>query len=564
VPPLDGNLIIHGDNLHALKALLPYYAGKIDCIFIDPPYNTGNENWAYNDNVDSPMMREWLSSNPVNIEDMLRHDKWLCMMYPRLKLLHELLSDRGSLWMTLDDNEVHHARMALDEIFTSPKPHVGSVIWQKKYATKSDTEFFSESHDNILVYAKNRELMLFDGLQRTAKQDANYKNLDGDPRGLWASDNLLRTEERDYAIFEIISPTGIPHLPPKGSSWRFGPDKITELLADNRLWFGEDGNNKPRLKRFLEDVQKRVPPQTIWSFSEVGHSDSVKKSLADIFGSTDAPFATPKPVELIERILSIATDEDSIVLDSFAGSGTTGHALLNLNRRDSGSRKFILVECEGYADQLTAGRMRRIIGGYTFRGSKREELLRERVTFSSLKKAGEILNRIAGIQNLEGHRFDKVEKKIEDGNLTVVGLKNIEERVEGLGGAFTYCTLGQPLNLDALLSGKNLPDFVSLGSWLFHTATGETLPPERIDSANSYLGESREFYVWLLYRPDLAFLKSADAALTLDFARKAVAAKTGKRHLVFAAQRYVTSKVLLPLGVEHAPLPDALFRLTSA
>jgi len=183
-PQLDGNLIIHGDNLHALKALLPMYAGKVDCVFIDPPYNTGNEGWSYNDNVNSPMIREWLSSNPVGIEDGLRHDKWCAMMYPRLRMLHELLGDAGSIWITLDDNEIHRARAILDDIF-GEQNFVANCIWHKNYSPKNTAQFFSEDHDYLLIYAKDKNVWRPNLLERTEEMEARYSNLDKDPRGPW-------------------------------------------------------------------------------------------------------------------------------------------------------------------------------------------------------------------------------------------------------------------------------------------------------------------------------------------------------------------------------------------
>ncbi|MBL5943791.1 site-specific DNA-methyltransferase [Enterobacter asburiae] len=327
---LDDNLIIHGDNLEALKALLPTHAGKVDCIFIDPPYNTGNEGWCYNDNVRSPLMQEWLkkSANPVDKEDLERHDKWLCMMWPRLTLLKELLAETGSIWITLDDNEFHRLKILMDEIL-GEQNFVSTLIWQKKYSTKSDTKYFSEEHDFIAVYAKNIDKFELGGLERTDQQDANYKNLDNDPRGVWASDNLLRTESRDYAIYEVEAPNGMKHLPPKGSSWRFNKERMEQLIQDNRVWFGESGTNKPRLKRFLSEVRSSIPAQTIWKYIDVSHSDAAKKNLANMFSEVSIPFATPKPTQLIDRILSVVNNEDAIVLDSFAGSGTTAHAVLN-------------------------------------------------------------------------------------------------------------------------------------------------------------------------------------------------------------------------------------------
>ena len=563
---LDGNLIVQGDNLHALKSLLPLYANKVDCIFIDPPYNTGNEGWCYNDNVNSPMMQAWLEANPVGIEDGLRHDKWCAMMWPRLRLLHELLGDEGSLWVTLDDNEIHRARGMLDSIF-GETAHVGTLIWQKKYSTKSDTRFFSESHEYVIVYAKDIDLVQIHGLERTEQQDSIYKNPDNDSRGVWTSDNLLRTEARDYAIYPVMGPNDESYLPPVGSSWRYNIDKMAELRADNRLWFGVDGTARPRLKRFLNEVQQSVPAQTIWGYADVNHSDGAKKYLAEIFGGTQAPFSTPKPVELLQRIVHIATKPDSIVLDSFAGSGTTAHAVLAANKKDGGERKFILVECEDYADKLTAERVRRVIRGYDFKGAQRETLLRKSLNFTDLKKADKLLDQIASIENLDAHRFDKIDKTVKNGELLVEGVKAIAERTEGLGGSFTYCTLGEAIDMDKMLTGESLPSVDALGALLFHMATSEALPvvseQEEVDGCR-YLGESASFYVWLIYQPTLEFLTSREAALTLSRARALAQAKpAGKRHLVFAPAKFVSQKLLddEKLPVEFAPLPWALYRV---
>jgi adenine-specific DNA-methyltransferase len=580
---LNSNLIIHGDNLHALKALLPRYAGQVDLVFIDPPYNTGNEGWCYSDGVNSPIMKEWLSTNPVDGEDMLRHDKWLCMMWPRLVLLRELMSDSGSIWITLDDNEVHRARMVLDELF-GEKSHVGTLIWQKKYSTKSDTRFFSESHEYVLVYAKDIENVRIQGLERTEAQDAIYKNADNDSRGAWTSDNLLRTEARDYAIFPIQGPGGEEYFPPAGSSWRYNKEKIDELRTDGRLWFGVDGTARPRLKRFLNEVQQSVPAQTIWSYQDVNHSDGAKKNLAEIFGGKDAPFATPKPLELLDRVIHIATESDALILDSFAGSGTTAHAVLKANAKDNGNRKFILVEGEDYADRLTAERVRRAIGGYAWVGTQRETLLEEKINFTQFKKAADWLAKVEAIKAREGFaegvgdladqgsdvkkRFDKINTELKDGVLRVEGEKKISQRVEGLGGEFTYCTLGEPLDIEKLLSGEALPTFEALGAWLFHTATGGTLPPMPKKAPEFYLGEAADAHVWLVYAPDLAFLKSPEAALNLSRAQALAqwgAAKNegqgdGKKHLVFAPVKYLSNKQLAEYRIDFCPLPFALLR----
>ncbi|WP_374595331.1 site-specific DNA-methyltransferase, partial [Aquabacterium sp.] len=345
---LAGNLIVHGDNLHALKSLLPRYAGQVDLVFIDPPYNTGNEGWCYSDNVNSPIMKEWLSTNPVDGDDLLRHDKWLCMMWPRLVLLRELLSESGSIWITLDDNEVHRARMMLDEIF-GEEQFITNVIWQKKYSPQNDAEFFSSSHDHVLVYAKSRNAVGFNLLGRTEEMDAAYRNLDNDPRGPWKSSDLTRAEHRDRDYYAIKTPSGREVLPAKGRSWSRPLDEIERLRADNRLWFGRDGAAIPSLKRFRSEVQDGVVPQTIWFRDDVGDNQEAKQSLKNILG--EASFATPKPVALIERVLEIGAGEDALILDSFAGSGTTAHAVLKANAKDGGRRQFILVEGEDYADR---------------------------------------------------------------------------------------------------------------------------------------------------------------------------------------------------------------------
>lgn len=557
-----GNLIIHGDNLHALKALLPRYAGKVDCIFIDPPYNTGNEKWCYNDNVNSPLLREWLDSNPVTIEDGLRHDKWLSMMYPRLKLLHELLSEKGSFWMTLDDNEVHRARMMLDEVFGAEN-FIATAIWHKNYAPKSSAKYFSEDHDYLIIYAKAKDRWLPNHLPRTDAQNNLYKNLDDDPRGPWRPNNFAARNYYSKGIYSITCPSG--HLipgPPPGLYWRSSEKKFRELDADNRIWWGENGNNVPAPKIFLSEVMEGRVPQTLWEWNEVGHTQDAKRQLIQVFSysKTDDVFITPKPTRLIERILQLATTSESIILDSFAGSATTAHAVLAQNAKDGGSRKFILVECEEYADKLTAERVRRVIKGYEFEGTQKEELLREKITYTTLKKADDLVKRVEAFENLDGYRFDKISKTVKSGELIVAGEKKITDRIEGLGGGFTFYTLGEPIDIDKLLTGENLPDYASIGAWLFHTATGEPLDLSGIDEGRWYLGESTGFHLWLIYKTDLNFLKSSDAALTLSLAEKIAATHKDKRHLVFAPARYVPNKTLLPLGVEHAPLPFALYR----
>jgi site-specific DNA-methyltransferase (adenine-specific)/adenine-specific DNA-methyltransferase len=473
--PGSGNLIVQGDNLVALKALLPYYAGQVKCIYIDPPYNTGNEGWIYNDNVNSPLIRDWLGKAVgKEAEDLSRHDKWLCLMYPRLALLRQFLRDDGAIFISLDDNEIASLRFLMDEIFGAQN-FVATVIWQKKYSTKADSKHLSESHDYIAIYAKRKDRLELLGLPRTEKQLSIYKNPDNDARGAWTSDNLLRTEARDYAIYPLRNPkTKVEFLPPKGSSWRFNDDKMIELIADNRIWFGVDGTARPRLKRFLSEVRDTVTLQTFWGFGEVGHNDEAKKETMNLFA--DDIFATPKPTRLIERILQIASNPGDLILDSFAGSGTTGHAVLNLNKADGGNRKFILVEMEPkIARDITAERVKRVAQGYT---------------------------------NAKG------------------------EKVEGLGGGFRFCELGEPL-FDEHGQIKSSVRFADLARHVYFTETGEPLPRERV-LKSPLLGECRGVGIYLLFNGILGD-KSANGGNILTRAVLAQLPKFDGQKVIYCA-----------------------------
>ena len=566
---LDGNLVIQGDNLHALRALLPYYSGKVDCIFIDPPYNTGNEGWSYNDNVRAPRIQEWLNANPIGIDDGLRHDKWCAMMWPRLRLLHELLAEHGSFWMTLDENEFHHARAAMNEIF-GEQNFVDTVIWHKNYAPKATVQYFSSDHDYLLVYAKDKDVWHPNLLPRTQDQDDRFKNLDGDERGRWRPNNLAARNFYDKGTYQIRCPGGrVIQGPPSGSYWRMSEERFWELDADNRIWWGEDGNNVPAPKIFLTEVRKGRVPQTIWHWSEAGHTQDAKQELLRIveFESSGDVFVTPKPTKLLSRIIELATDENSVVLDSFAGSGTTAHAVLEANKRDGGNRRCILVEMEDYADKLTAERVRRVINGYDFIGKQNTELLRDKITWTKLKNADRLTDQVEKIENLHGHEYDAIKKTVKEGELIVTGENKVQDRAEGLGGEFTYCTLGPAIELDKILTGETLPDWKALGSILFHMATNTVFDPALADEGNGYLGRADTsdgtVHVWLIYRSDLNWLKSPEAALSLSGARTMAATAPDDRHVVFAPAQHVSRKLLDDnnLKVHFAPLPFALYRV---
>ncbi len=558
---LDGNLIVHGDNLHALKALLPMYAGKVDCVFIDPPYNTGNEGWAYNDNVNAPMIKEWLNANPIGIEDGLRHDKWCAMVWPRLRLLHELLADDGSFWMTLDDNEIHRGRAMLDEVFGVDK-FIACCVWQKRYS-RENREAIGDVHDYVLVYSKAPGAFkaLRNKVAPTEDQLAVYSNPNNDPRGRWRGIPMTAQGFRKNQMYPIKTDTGVVHRPPEGRCWSMVEPEFKLLRKQGRIWFGKDGNSQPSVIRYIDEVGGFVP-WTWWPSVEVGHTDEAKKEMHAIFGREDA-FPTPKPLRLLSRVIEIATRKNDLILDSFAGSGTTAHAVLQANKRDEGNRRFILVETEDYADELTAERIRRVVKGYKLKGVQKTELLREKLNWRTLKQAHDLTDRVDGIENLEGRYFDRVKKEVGDGELIVTGEKEITERTEGLGGGFTYCTLGAPVELDKVLSGKELPSFSAIGAALFHMATNQALDPKAIRQEDFYLGETEGQHVWLIYKPDLDWLKTPEAALTLARAKAFAEAKPGKRHLVFAPARFVSQKMLAEqnIPVEFVPLPFALYRI---
>lgn len=567
-PRLDGNLIIHGDNLHALKALLPMYAGKVDCIFIDPPYNTGNEGWSYNDNVNSPMIREWLSQNPIGADDGLRHDKWASMMWPRLRLLHELLGEDGSLWITLDDNEGHRGKLLLDEIF-GDHCFVASIAWQARYSVSSDASI-SNSHNYVLVYSKAPDTWkrLRNGIQRDDKQAGQYSNPDNDPRGAWRAIPWDAPNVRENLSYVIETPKGSKRLPPKGRCWSREEAKWLQIVESGLAYFGKDGDGAPAYKKYLKEAET-VVPTTWWPHHNSGHTDEASKEISAF--RLDVDFQTPKPLRLLSRIVQVATQSDSLILDSFAGSGTTAHAVLAANARDGGNRRFILVEGEDYADRLTAERVRRVINGYAFKGTQRTELLREKLNWRTLTKADDLVHKVEAIENLHGHEYDRIKKETDDGELIVTGEKSVEERAEGLGGTFTYCTLGAPVDMAGMLSGDGLPAPAAMADLLWHTATatplmaGAATPLPDIGEGVQRLGQHGGRTFWLIYRPDLAWLKSADAALSLSKAR-AIAATAPGNHLVFAPSRFVSRDLLARerLDVDYAPLPFALYRLETA
>ena len=540
------NMIIHGDNLEALKSLLPRYEGKVKCIYIDPPYNTGNEGWVYNDNVNDPKIRKWLGEVVGKEgEDLSRHDKWLCMMYPRLKLLYKLLADEGVIFISIDDNELYNLKAICDEIFGSNK-FVANVIWQKTYSPRNDALGIPYETDNILVYSKTGRWFP-NKLERTAAMDERHNSPDNDPIP-WQSGDASAAGAADHQgmVYAIQQPiTGKLLYPASGRHWKdeqavvlqrmnkwakyelrniddasvraalcgvstesVRQDVMAVMLAqpleeaavqataryDEGIWpeyyFTSKGKGGLRFKNHIkQDVGKSAT--NLWFYGDVGHTDEAKKELKGIFSGV-APIETPKPRRLIERILHIAADSNAIILDSFAGSGTTAHAVLNMNKADGGNRKFILIEMMDYADSITAERVKRVIQGY-----------------GEDKKA-----------------------------------------VPGTGGNFSYYELGEPLMI-----GDNLNEAVGtdkIREYIWFTETKENFQNPNEDKPY-YLGSTVQTGYYFFYEPD--------KACVLDYKFLSTITVKADNYVIYADRCAINTDDLQKLKVIFKKIPRDITKL---
>ncbi len=542
-----GNMVIHGDNLEALKALLPEYEGRVDCVYIDPPYNTGNEGWVYNDNVNDPRIRKWLGQVVGKEgEDFSRHDKWLCMMYPRLQLLRKLLAPTGAIFISIDDTELANLRLVCDEIF-SPSCFVADVSWQRNYSTRNDSKGIPAEVEHMLVYSKAPGWQPRK-LPRTAEMDAKYKNPDNDVRP-WRTDNSSAPGAATHQgmVYAIQNPfSGDFIYPPDGRCWTFGQTDVLDIMRGwtdyclksiddaekraricgtsvsevraevkaivlsksleearidaervlargqwPRLYFTRNGKGGLARKTYLDNVGGRLP-SNLWPCSEVGHTDEAKKELKAIFGGK-VPFDTPKPTRLIERVLQVAAGDDALVLDSFAGSGTTAHAVLRLNAEDGGSRRFILAELDGYADTVTAERVRRVIAGYG-----------------------------------------------EGGNA-----------VEGVDSGFSYYELGPALFRD---DGTLSPDVTRADLARYVWATETRAPYEDLtDEHPCLLGEHTGAVYYLAWEP------GEETTLTYDLLRELP--RKGVPTVIYADRCAIAPERLDEMGVVFKRVPDQIARI---
>jgi adenine-specific DNA-methyltransferase len=350
-PSESENLIIEGENLAVLKLLSNSYREQVKCIYIDPPYNTGKD-FVYSDKFNQDKAAYWedneTTENGFKIDtntetDGRFHSNWLNMMYSRLLIARQLLKEDGVIFISIDDNEVHHLRKLCDEVF-GEENFISNVIWQRAFSPKNDAKYLSDNHDHILIYSKNCNEFVAGRLERTKEANERYKNLDNDTRGLWISDNLTVKTYSEKYDYPITTPSGRVVKPAHGSCWRVSKEKLRALIDDNRIWFGKEGDNVPRLKRFLSDVQDSMIATTLWLHKEVGHNQEGRQELKALFDDKGF-FDGPKPVRLLNRILRIANIKNNdIILDFFGGSGTTGQAVTELNQEDGGNRKYILVQ----------------------------------------------------------------------------------------------------------------------------------------------------------------------------------------------------------------------------
>jgi len=514
---LHDNLIIHGDNLKALKALLPTYAGKIKCIYIDPPYNTGNEKWAYNDNVNSPMMQDWLGK-VVDKECLTRHDKWLCMMMPRLKLLRELLTDDGVIFISIDDNEAHRLKMLMETDIFGEDNFLAQLVWDLGTGTAAGN--FTRAHEYALSFARSKESITnfrYSGIEALISERAVKKISRGNPASQITFPPGIGFEGKDAEFTGVIGDREKIRIVKGDMIFKQGKlAKPVTLEAGwamrNQILSWLDGKETfdskgQKVRRFFFDNKGRlqyekergfVNPQSV--LRKIASTRKGSAVVEDILGKTAIDF--PKPVELIRFLVGLVTSDNDIVLDSFSGSGTTAHAVLALNKEDGGNRRFILVECEDYADKITAERVRRVIKGV---------------------------------------------HKAKDENLK-----------KGLGGSFSYFELGPPIEMESILSGDDLPPYKDLARYVFYTSTGEEFDEKAVDEKRNFIGESREYLVYLFYKPNIDYLKGT--ALTLDRA-KALGPYKDKRRLVFAPTKYLDQDHLDQLRIDFAQLPFEIYKL---
>lgn len=560
--PNSGNMIIHGDNLEALKALLPEYEGKIDCIYIDPPYNTGEEKWAYNDNVNDPHIKKWLAETlkggyvGKEGDDFTRHDKWLCMMYPRLVLLHKLLSQQGVIFISIDDHEYSNLKTICDSIFGS-NSYVATIVWQKRYS-RENREAIGDVHEYILLYAMDKKYFKEhrNKIPMNENQSKVYKNPNKDPKGRWRP--VPMTAQAGHAtkdqFYPITTPTGLVHYPPKGRCWSIMEDTYWDLFNNHRIYFGTDGNAQPNVIRYLSEVEG-VVPWTWWPHEEVGNTDNAKKELYSILGR-DLDFETPKPSTLIDRILEIATAPNSIVLDSFAGSGVTAHSVLKQNELDGGNRKFILIELLDYAEDITAERVKRVCTGYSYKGKETTELYSQKLTISNLKYVQRYIDEAKNIAKENKTVYDKVSApSIKENCIKVYGTKIIKEKKNGLGGSFDFYELGETIFDPATGFLNDNADTEEIRRYVWFSETNSAYMKPAKDAHPYLLGTYQHNNYYFYY------IKGEETCLDRDFLNTFTQKDKAEMYIIFADRCVLTEEEMMRLNIRFKKIPRDIKRV---
>lgn len=607
-PTGSGNMIIHGDNLEALKALLPEYEGKVKCIYIDPPYNTGNEGWVYNDNVNHPKIKKWLGE-VVGKEgdDLTRHDKWLCMMYPRIKLLHRLLAKDGAIFISIDDNEQAHLKLLCDEIF-GLQNSIGPII-QNKQNSKNDTINVQKNHEYILIYRKSKITTLTGkalptlinekaSSKKVFKEGDNYYFLNdyittrGEGGILNARPNLGHTiyfnpesqdivairdydlelakvsndEDEVYGIDQDLIDQGyLPIRPPrvrgKLGCWTWSLEKVNNQKKE-LIITGIKGKYGVKKRTFVSksDVIE-IDGDFFLNDEEISNSRSIidfstndgSKILSEIMGENGV-FDNPKNVPMLEYLIGLIPDSDAVVLDSFAGSGSTAQAVLNLNERDMGNRKFILIEMEDYAERITSERIKRVIKGYDYKGKVKETIASYNINLTTLKKSSDIIDEYNSVKDANIYQSVKIETGSDGKTIELIGLKEIKGKIDGIDGSFDFYKLGKPLFIGD--NKEHLNEEVGIDKirqyiWYSETRTAFEEPTDMSESEH-FLGLRDQTAYYFYYQPD--------EITTLDHDFLATIKTKAEQYVIYADNCLLSKEFMVKHNIIFKKIPRDITR----
>lgn len=548
-PNNSGNKIIQGDNLEALKSLLPEYEGRVKCIYIDPPYNTGNEGWVYNDNVNHPKIKKWLGEVVgKDGEDLTRHDKWLCMMYPRLKLLHKLLADDGVIFISINfKDEHHHLKCICNEIF-GENNYIGDLTWESttQPINSGSARFkLQQKTEPILFYCKDKKFQNGFILEEI-NTGLNYPHRG--KLGKCRFEIIEKSDAGDYQRDTMKFPI-LGQLPREGKRWQIGFETAEELESRDRLEIVDGMIKKAVYPEDELEKKKYIPFWSHFNASEVGSALQGKVILNEIMGKA-VGFDTVKPPKLIEELLS-HLPSDSIILDSFAGSGTTAHAVLNLNKKDKGNRNFILIEMEEYSEVITAQRIKRVMTGYDYQGKKKEIYKSYSINVTNLKKTDKILEEYEELKRDE--TYSNVTIESNNGNISIVTEKDISGKIEGLDGAFDYYELGLPLfddndNLNEKIELEKIREYI----WFTETHIPYSERSFKEGESAYFLGEKEKTVYYFIYEKD--------SLTTLDYDSLALVKTKGEQYIIYADNCLLSKEFMSKNNIIFKKIPRDITR----